>query len=122
MKLEEDVWVPTICYSCNHGPDMFRVRRLNGVAVDVQGNATCQAFIDHTQNRGKTCPKPYGYIQKLYNPHRIKAPLKRTNPKKGIGVNPEWVEISWQEALDTVAGKLNKAWTTSCYQQLGTAT
>jgi len=52
------------------------------------------------------CPKPYGFIQKLYNPHRIKGPLKRANPQKGPGIDPRWVEISWDEALDIVAEKL----------------
>ncbi|MFC1814536.1 molybdopterin-dependent oxidoreductase [Thermodesulfobacteriota bacterium] len=105
-KMPEDKWVPTICYSCNHGPDLIRVRRLNGVPINVEGNANGPGFVEFTQNRGRICPKPYGYIQKLYNPHRVKAPLKRTNPRKGIGIDPEWVEISWDEALDTVATKL----------------
>lgn len=88
---------------------MFMVKRVDGVAVNVQGNTTCPEFIEYTQNRGKTCPKPYGYIQKLYNPYRIKTPLKRTNPKKGIGIDPKWVEIGWEEALDTISGILKKA-------------
>ena len=42
----------------------------------------------------------------LYNPDRIKVPLKRTNPVKGRGVDPRWVPITWDEALDTVADKM----------------
>lgn len=107
-NVQDDAWVPTVCYSCNHGPDLVLVHRVSGVALNVQGNTTCPEFVELTQNRGKTCPKPYGYIQKLYNPYRIKTPLKRTNPKKGIGIDPGWVEISWEEALSTVADKLKK--------------
>jgi phenylacetyl-CoA:acceptor oxidoreductase len=47
-------------------------------------------------------------LQKVYNPHRIKTPLKRTNPEKGVGIDPKWVEISWDEALDTIAEKIKK--------------
>jgi anaerobic selenocysteine-containing dehydrogenase len=42
----------------------------------------------------------------LYNPYRVKTPLKRTNPKKGLHEDPGWVEISWDEALDMVAERL----------------
>ncbi|MBI2918642.1 MAG: molybdopterin-dependent oxidoreductase [Chloroflexi bacterium] len=102
----EDAWVPTTCYACNHGPDLIRVHRVNGVAVGVDGNRTGPGFVELTQARGKTCPKPFGLVQKIYNPHRIKSPLKRTNPVKGRGVDPKWVEITWDEALDTIAARL----------------
>ena len=32
--------------------------------------------------------------------------MKRTNPMKGRGVDPKFVAISWDEALDTVADKM----------------
>ena len=32
--------------------------------------------------------------------------MKRTNPEKGLDVDPKFVEISWDEALDIVAEKL----------------
>ena len=44
----------------------------------------------------------------LYNPYRVKTPLKRTNPNKGPDVDPKWVEITWDEALDTIASKIKK--------------
>ena len=43
-----------------------------------------------------------------YDPYRLKRPVKRTNPKKGPGEDPGWVEISWDEALDLVASKMKK--------------
>ena len=36
-------------------------------------------------------------------PDRITTPLRRTNPDKGIGVDPGWVPISWEEALSEIA-------------------
>jgi len=56
-------------------------------------------------NKG-ICPKGASGSFNTYNPYRIKAPMKRTNPKKGINEDPGWVEISWPEALDEVAGRL----------------
>jgi phenylacetyl-CoA:acceptor oxidoreductase len=45
-------------------------------------------------------------VQKLYNPNRVLTPMKRTNPKKGRDEAPEFVPISWDEALDTIAEKI----------------
>ena len=37
------------------------------------------------------------------------APTARcTNPKKGIGIDPGWQEITWDEALDEIADRLRK--------------
>ncbi len=99
----EDTWIPTTCEFCNRGPCLIKVRRVNGVAVNVEGNTDGPGFVEMTPGRGRICPKPYALIQKLYNPYRIKNPMRRTNPQKGIGVDPKWVEISWDEALDTIA-------------------
>jgi anaerobic selenocysteine-containing dehydrogenase len=44
--------------------------------------------------------------QQVYDPDRIKVPMKRTNPAKGRGIDPKFVPISWDEALNTVADKM----------------
>ena len=36
----------------------------------------------------------------------FKTPMKRTNPAKGRGIDPKFVPISWDEALNTVADKM----------------
>jgi phenylacetyl-CoA:acceptor oxidoreductase len=102
----ENTWIPTICWLCNRGPDLIRVQRINGVVANLEGNTEGPGFVELTKSRGRICLRPYGFIQKLYNPYRIKGPLKRTNPQKGIGIDPKWVEISWDEALDTISEKL----------------
>lgn len=98
--------VPTYCYQCVNGPDLLTVEVVDGVATQVEPNFT--ASRDHPAE-GKVCVKPYGLVQKVYNPHRILNPMKRTNPKKGRHEDPGWVEISWDEALDMVAGRLKTA-------------
>jgi molybdopterin-containing oxidoreductase family molybdopterin binding subunit len=57
---------------------------------------------------GGLCPKGLAGLQLLYDPNRLNVPLRRTNPEKGIGVDPKWQEISWDEALDEIATKLMK--------------
>ncbi len=98
--------VSTYCYQCVCGPDLLTVEVIDGVATRVEPNYDLKN--EHPAD-GKVCVKPFGLIQKLYNPHRIKRPMKRTNPKKGRDEDPGWEEISWEEALDTVAEKMNAA-------------
>ncbi len=47
-------------------------------------------------------------MMNVYNPYRVKAPMKRTNPNKGLDEDPGWVEISWDEAYETVAAKMRE--------------
>lgn len=99
-------WVPTYCLLCNSGPDPIRVHmNKEGVADKVEGNPN---FAGMHPNDGKCCFKAMGLIEKLYNPNRIKGPMKRTNPKKGATEDPGWKEISWDEALDIVASRLKE--------------
>jgi phenylacetyl-CoA:acceptor oxidoreductase len=99
-------WVPTYCLLCNSGPDPIRVHvNRYGVADKVEGNPN---FMGMHPNDGKCCFKALGLVEKIYNPNRVKAPMKRTNPKKGINEDPGWKEISWNEALDLVASKLEE--------------
>ncbi|MDK9719636.1 MAG: molybdopterin-dependent oxidoreductase [Rhodospirillales bacterium] len=105
-KLGQDVrTVSTYCYNCVAGPDPLNVTVVDGVATEITPNFQMAGL--HPAG-GKPCVKAYGLVQKTYNPHRIKSPMRRTNPKKGIGEDPGFVPISWDEALDAVAAKLNE--------------
>jgi anaerobic selenocysteine-containing dehydrogenase len=94
-------WIPTTCGMCYIGCGV-RVQVENGVAINIEGNP------DNPQNRGKMCARGKSGVMNLYNPNRVKVPLKRTNPEKGCNVDPRWQEISWDEALDTVAVNLER--------------
>ncbi|NKB36898.1 MAG: molybdopterin-dependent oxidoreductase [Gammaproteobacteria bacterium] len=98
--------VSTYCYQCVNGPDLLTVEVIDGIATKVEPNFDLKG--EHPAD-GKVCVKPFGLVQKLYNPDRIKRPMKRTNPKKGRHEDPGWEEISWEEALDIVAEKMNEA-------------
>jgi anaerobic selenocysteine-containing dehydrogenase len=74
----------------------------DGVVIKVEGDPS------NPVSQGKLCSRGQAAIFNLYNPYRVKAPMKRTNPHKGIDQDPGWVEISWEEALSTVANRLSK--------------
>lgn len=99
---KEDGWYPGSCFMCTQSDCLTRVHVVDGVVVQVEGNPKS------ITNEGTLCPRGNSVIMNLYNPWRVKAPMKRTNPKKGLEEDPKWVEISWDEALNTVADKLKK--------------
>ncbi len=98
----EDVWIPTACDMC-YNVCAIQVHRVNGVAVKIEG------IPDAPPNYGKICAKGNAGLMNLYNSHRITSPFIRTNPKKGIGVDPGWHQISWDEAMKLFVGKLRAA-------------
>lgn len=97
--------VPVYCYQCVAGPDLLTVKVKDGIATEVEPNF---AAAEIHPGAGKCCVKAYGLVQKTYNPNRLLQPMKRTNPKKGKDEDPGFVPISWDEAFDIVAGKLNE--------------
>lgn len=94
-----DQWIPSHCSMCYHGcPILAHVR--DGVLVKIEGNPTTPA------TRGALCPKGNSGAMRLYDQNRLKVPMRRTNPKKGLDVDPGWEEISWDEALDILEEKI----------------
>jgi len=94
-------WIPSTCGMCLHGCGIL-VQVVDGVALKIEGDPS------NPDNLGKLCPKGNAGLSRLYDSTRVVHPLKRTNPKKGPGVDPQWKEISWEEAYSTVARELGR--------------
>jgi len=70
-----------------------------GINVHLKGDqvAYIEGNRDHPVNRGVLCAKGSAGIMQHLSPARLRAPLKRVGPR-GSG---QFVEISWDEALQT---------------------
>ena len=88
----------TICDSCNHMP-------MCGIHFKARGNTVIRIENWNEHPNHFLCSKGISTLQRLYNPNRLLYPMKRTAPKGAA--DPGWVRISWDEAIKTIAEKLN---------------
>ncbi|MDI7259780.1 MAG: molybdopterin-dependent oxidoreductase [Thermodesulfobacteriota bacterium] len=93
----EEYWSTGICLQCPSGCGL-RIRSVNHWPVKLEG------IKDYPINRGRLCPKGQAGLQVLYDPDRIRYPLRRKG-KRGEG---KWEKISWDEAIPLVTQRLQK--------------
>ncbi|MBF6569832.1 MAG: molybdopterin-dependent oxidoreductase [Candidatus Binataceae bacterium] len=92
--------VPTICFNCEAGcgllayvdRDTMRVRKFEGNPA-------------HPGSRGRNCAKGPATLNQIQDPERILHPLRRAG-RRGEG---KWERITWDEALDDIAGRIRRA-------------
>ena len=118
---EAGEWIPSCCNMCG-GQSGILVHVVNGVAEKIEpnhwnpnnySNISSDFFDGYTEEYGCAeggviCPKGNAGIMQLYDPDRVKKPLKRTNKDKGLDVDPKWQEISWDQALDEISSRLQE--------------
>ncbi|RME98340.1 MAG: dehydrogenase, partial [Chloroflexi bacterium] len=92
-------WLPTTCQGCTSWCSK-QVYVVDGRAIKVRGNPNSKV------NGAASCPRAHMGLQQVYDPDRTKTPMKRTNPNKGRNEDPQFVPISWDEALNTIADKI----------------
>src|SRR3954471_10939580 len=95
---------------CTHDcPDscgvLVTVDTLTGRATKIQGNSA------HPVTRGFLCGKVARYLDRVYSPDRLLYPMRRRAgvPKGSLKHGEEsqaFERITWDEALDTIAAKL----------------
>ena len=88
----------TVCGMCPAGCGIA-VRTREHKANKIEGNPL------HPVNLGALCARGQAGLQVLYNPDRIRSPLRR---KGNRGQQPEFEEITWDEAIGALASKLRE--------------
>jgi len=94
------VLVPTTCFNCESACGLLAyVDRETGRVRKFEGNP------EHPGSRGRNCAKGPATLNQVEDPDRILYPLKRT----GIRGEGKWARVSWEEALDDIAGRIRAA-------------
>jgi thiosulfate reductase/polysulfide reductase chain A len=116
---EAGQWIPSCCNMCG-GQSGILVHVVHGVVEKIEpnhwnpnnyANISSDFFAGYTEDfgcaeGGAICPKGNAGIMQLYDPDRLKKPLKRGNPDKSPSADPRWQEITWEQALEEIAAKM----------------
>jgi anaerobic selenocysteine-containing dehydrogenase len=90
--------VKTYCARMDHGGCGLLAHVENGKITKIEGDP------DSPINRGTICAKGIAQIERLNHPDRLLYPMKRMG-EKGEG---KWKRIAWDEALETIAGRMRE--------------
>jgi anaerobic selenocysteine-containing dehydrogenase len=85
------------CRGC-HGGCGVLVHVEDGRITKIEGNP------DFPTNHGAMCSRGLAFPRLVYHPDRLLHPMRRAG-QRGEG---KWQQISWDEALDTIAAKYKK--------------
>ncbi|MDN5861530.1 MAG: molybdopterin-dependent oxidoreductase, partial [Pseudonocardia sp.] len=92
--------VPTTCFNCESACGLLAYVDKDDLSVKkVEGNPA------HPGSRGRNCAKGPATINQVNDPERVLYPLRRTGERGGGG----WERVSWDDALDDVAGRIRAA-------------
>lgn len=92
--------VPTVCFNCESACGLLAYVDKETLEVQkFEGNPF------HPGSRGRNCAKGPATKNQVYDPERILYPLKRAG-RRGEG---KWQRITWDEALDEIAGRMRQA-------------
>jgi len=100
----QSTYYATTCMECPAGCGLV-MRTHEGHALKAEGNP------NHPVSQGKICSRGLVGVQGLYNPDRLKNPIRRS------GQNSD--KVSWDEALGLVNSALNNPKGVAFYMGLG---
>ena len=101
-EVDKTVWSACTVNCGSRCPVRLQIK--DGVIVRVLADNTGSDEIGGQQVRA--CVRGRSIRHRIYNPDRLKTPLKRKEgTKRGEG---QWEEISWDQALDEIADKMEQ--------------
>ncbi|MDR2400845.1 MAG: molybdopterin-dependent oxidoreductase, partial [Deferribacteraceae bacterium] len=104
-------WVSVSCPQCSKFQCVNRVYMVDGIPVRQKTQDDHPHSPDYPVFR--SCIKGRSMRWSIFSPDRLKYPMKRKNWQPGGGANStphlrgkdEWVRISWDEAINTIASE-----------------
>ena len=92
--------IPTICFNCEAACGLLAYVDKDTLKIQkFEGNPV------HPGSRGRNCAKGPATLNQVQDPERILYPMRRQGPRGG----GQWQRVTWDEALDDIAGRIRKA-------------
>ncbi len=91
----------TTCRECAAGCGLV-VRTMQGRAIKTEGNQY------NPVNLGKTCARGQATLHGLYNPDRVKNPVRNSRGESSPSAEKAWTDIDWDAAIGIVANALKE--------------
>ena len=92
--------IPTICFNCEAACGLLAYVDKDTLKIQkFEGNPV------HPGSRGRNCAKGPATLNQVQDPERILYPMRRAGPRGG----GQWQRVTWDEALDDIAGRIRKA-------------
>ena len=96
-KYKDTKQVPGMCQLCSTVCGIIGHVK-DGRLIKIEGNPK------DPNSRGKLCARGHAGLNHQYHPERLLYPMRRVG-KRGEG---KWKRISWEEAVDEIAGRLRQ--------------
>ncbi|NOZ01608.1 MAG: molybdopterin-dependent oxidoreductase [Deltaproteobacteria bacterium] len=108
----------SVCLQCHSGCGI-KVRVKDNTILKIDGNPWHPNCVESNNRllfnapvetgliaKGTVCSKSQAGVEVMYNPFRLKQPLKR----KGARGSGQWEAISWDQALTEIADRIRPYW------------
>ncbi|MBI2252306.1 MAG: molybdopterin-dependent oxidoreductase [Armatimonadetes bacterium] len=104
-------FIYSCCNMCG-GQSGIKVLVENGIVKKIEPNehnpiGVCNIFSDYEKEKARgarLCPKGNSAVKSLYDPDRLKTPMRRVG-ERGSG---KWEPITWEEAVEEAAKRLKE--------------
>jgi anaerobic selenocysteine-containing dehydrogenase len=95
----QSTYYATTCRECAAGCGLV-VRTMQGRAIKTEGNKY------NPVNLGKTCARGQATLQGMYNPDRVKNPVRNSRGESNPTGEKDWTDMEWEAAIGIVAQAL----------------
>lgn len=95
----QSTYYATTCRECAAGCGLI-IRTMQGRTIKAEGNPY------NPVNLGKTCARGQATLHGLYNPDRVKNPVRNARGESSLTNEKAWADTDWETAIGIVADAL----------------
>ena len=98
--------VPQVCARACEADCAYNVVVGVDPATGLERAITLEGRPEDPVSNGKFCIKGMGFVDSMYDPDRLMVSLKRTNTTKGTDVDPGWIIMKTEDAVNEIIARM----------------